>query len=120
MRRHFERPILRAVLPGAFMIIFLICTTSFAVALILGGGPRATTVELAIYQAFRFEFDLGRAAMLGLVQAAICVAAGLLGSGLMRGGEMGAGWTVRRWHGPGIRFGRGLSMARRSSGRGRS
>jgi thiamine transport system permease protein len=78
MRRHFERPILRAVLPGAFMIVFLICTTSFAVALILGGGPRATTVELAIYQAFRFEFDLGRAAMLGLVQAAICVAAGLI------------------------------------------
>jgi thiamine transport system permease protein len=81
MRRHFERPILRAVLPGAFMIIFLICTTSFAVALILGGGPRATTVELAIYQAFRFEFDLGRAAILGLVQVAICVVAGLLGSG---------------------------------------
>jgi thiamine transport system permease protein len=91
MRRHFERPILRAVLPGAFMIIFLICTTSFAVALILGGGPRATTVELAIYQAFRFEFDLGRAAMLGLVQAGICVAAGLIALSLMRGGEMGGG-----------------------------
>jgi thiamine transport system permease protein len=91
MRRHFERPILRSVLPGAFMIVFLICTTSFAVALILGGGPRATTVELAIYQAFRFEFDLGRAAMLGLIQAAICVAAGVLALGLMRGGEMGAG-----------------------------
>jgi thiamine transport system permease protein len=73
------------------MIVFLICTTSFAVALILGGGPRATTVELAIYQAFRFEFDLGRAAMLGLIQAAICVAAGLVALGLMRGGEMGAG-----------------------------
>jgi thiamine transport system permease protein len=91
MRRHFERPILRSVLPGAFMIVFLICTTSFAVALILGGGPRATTVELAIYQAFRFEFDLGRAAMLGLIQAAICVAAGVLALGLMRGGEMGTG-----------------------------
>ncbi len=91
MRRHFERPILRGVLPGAFMIIFLICTTSFAVALILGGGPRATTVELAIYQAFRFEFDLGRAAMLGLIQAAICVAAGALALGLMRGGDMGGG-----------------------------
>jgi len=91
MRRHFERPILRAVLPGAFMIIFLICTTSFAVALILGGGPRATTVELAIYQAFRFEFDLGRAALLGLIQAGICVAAGLLALTLMRGGDMGGG-----------------------------
>ena len=43
-------------------VIFVICLTSFAVALTLGGGPRATTIELAIYQAFRFEFDLARAA----------------------------------------------------------
>ena len=60
--RHMERPMLRNVAPGAFLVIFLISTTSFAVALTLGGGPRATTVELAIYQAFLFEFDLGRAA----------------------------------------------------------
>ncbi|QBY02111.1 thiamine/thiamine pyrophosphate ABC transporter permease ThiP [Rhodophyticola sp. CCM32] len=76
--RHFEWPMLRATAPGAFLVIFLICTTSFAVALTLGGGPNATTVELAIYQAFRFDFDLGRAAMLGLVQVAICAVAGLL------------------------------------------
>lgn len=75
--QHFEWPMLRAVVPGAALIIFLICTTSFAVALILGGGPRATTVELAIYQAFRFDFDLGRAALLGLVQVAICAIAAL-------------------------------------------
>ncbi|MGR3468780.1 MAG: thiamine/thiamine pyrophosphate ABC transporter permease ThiP [Shimia sp.] len=67
-----ERPLLREVLPGAFVVIFLLCLTSFAVALTLGGGPRATTVELAIYEAFRFEFDLGRAAWLGLIQVAIC------------------------------------------------
>ncbi len=76
--RHMEWPMLRAVCPGAFLVIFLICTTSFAVALTLGGGPSATTVELAIYQAFRFEFDLARAALLGLVQVAICVVAGLM------------------------------------------
>ncbi|MDG3041180.1 thiamine/thiamine pyrophosphate ABC transporter permease ThiP [Roseicyclus marinus] len=91
MRRHFERPLLRAVLPGAALLIFLICTTSFAVALILGGGPRATTVELAIYQAFRFDFDLGRAAALGLVQVAICFGAGALAFGAIRGRELGTG-----------------------------
>ncbi|MCU4651663.1 thiamine/thiamine pyrophosphate ABC transporter permease ThiP [Roseibacterium sp. SDUM158016] len=103
MRRHFERPILCAVLPGALTIIFLICATSFAVALILGGGPRATTVELAIYQAFRFDFDLGRAALLGLVQVLICLAAGLLALGLVRGGEMGFGLDrpARPWPGDG-------------------
>jgi thiamine transport system permease protein len=91
MRRQFERPILASVLPGAFAIIFLICASSFAVALILGGGPRATTVELAIYQAFRFEFDLGRAALLGVVQVAICLTAGGLALALARGAEVGAG-----------------------------
>ncbi|MBF9045828.1 ABC transporter permease subunit [Rhodobacterales bacterium LSUCC0031] len=91
MRRHFERPLLRAVLPGAALLIFLICTTSFAVALILGGGPRATTVELAIYQAFRFDFDLGRAALLGLIQVAICVMAGAFAFGAIRRQEVGTG-----------------------------
>lgn len=91
MRRQFERPILRAVLPGAALLIFLICTTSFAVALILGGGPSSTTVELAIYQAFRFDFDLGRAALLGLIQVAICLGAGAMAFGAIRGNELGAG-----------------------------
>lgn len=73
--RHLERPMLRAVLPGVWLAVFLVCLTSFTVALALGGGPRATTVELAIYQAFRFDFDMGRAAALGLVQVALCLAA---------------------------------------------
>ena len=66
--RRIELPMLRSVLPGAFVLVFLLCMTSFAVALTLGGGPRATTVELAIYQALRFDFDLGRAAWLALIQ----------------------------------------------------
>ncbi len=90
-RRHFEWPLLRATLPGAALVIFLICTTSFAVALILGGGPSATTVELAIYQAFRFDFDLGRAALLGVIQVAICVVAGLLAWRLAGASGFGGG-----------------------------
>lgn len=73
--RHLERPMLRAILPGVWLAVFLVCLTSFTVALALGGGPRATTVELAIYQAFRFDFDLGRAATLGLIQVALCLGA---------------------------------------------
>jgi thiamine transport system permease protein len=76
--RHLEWPMLREVVPGAFLVIFLICLTSFAVALTLGGGPRATTVELAIYQAFRFDFDLSKAALLALVQFGLCAAAAAL------------------------------------------
>lgn len=75
--RVVEWPMLREIVPGAVAVIFVICTTSFAVALALGGGPASTTVELAIYQAFRFDFDLGAAARLGLVQFAICALAAL-------------------------------------------
>lgn len=91
MRRHFVWPLLRATLPGAALVIFLICTTSFAVALILGGGPAATTIELAIYQAFQFDFDLGRAALLGMVQVAICLGAGLIVWRFANATELGGG-----------------------------
>nr|WP_325253457.1 thiamine/thiamine pyrophosphate ABC transporter permease ThiP [Amylibacter sp.] len=74
VNRQLERPMLRAAIPGAFLLIFLLCITSFAVALSLGGGPKATTVELAIYQALRFDFDLSKAALLSIIQFALCTA----------------------------------------------
>ncbi|MDE0760373.1 MAG: thiamine/thiamine pyrophosphate ABC transporter permease ThiP [Planktomarina sp.] len=73
-----EWPMLRGAIPGAFVLIFLLCLTSFTVALAVGGGPRGTTIELAIYQAFRFEFDLGKAASLATVQFGICVTVAFL------------------------------------------
>jgi thiamine transport system permease protein len=91
MFRHIERPMLRSVVPGAFLVIFVVCLTSFAVALTLGGGPGATTVELAIYQALRFEFDLGRAAVLAGVQFALCAAVAVAGWGLVTPAAFGAG-----------------------------
>jgi thiamine transport system permease protein len=89
--RHLEWPMLRDVLPGAASIILLICLTSFAVVITLGGGPSATTIELAIYQAVRFEFDLGRAATLASVQLLIGGLAGLVAWGLSRPARFGAG-----------------------------
>lgn len=76
--RHLERPMLRAVIPGAFLLVFLLCISSFAVALALGGGPKATTIELAIYQAIRFDFDLTKASQLAMIQFALCAAIGAL------------------------------------------
>lgn len=104
VRRHLERPMLMRVLPGAALVIFVICTTSFAVALTLGGGPRATTVELAIYQALRFEFDLSRAAFLSLIQLGITVVAAgvLLRIGLNVGFGAGMDLPSRRWDANGV------------------
>jgi thiamine transport system permease protein len=70
--RLIEWPALRTVLPGAAGLVFMLCFTSFAVVLTLGGGPRATTLEVAVYQALRFDFDLGRAVTLALVQLLLC------------------------------------------------
>lgn len=99
VNRHLERPMLRRVIPGALLVIFVICTTSFAVALTLGGGPRATTVELAIYQALRFEFDLSRAAFLSLIQLGITALAAFLTLRFAGTPGFGAGRdrALRRW-----------------------
>ncbi len=97
--RRIEAPMLRGVLPGAFVLVFLLCMTSFAVALTLGGGPRATTVELAIYQAIRFDFDLGRAAWLALIQFGLCASVAALALRFATDVDFGAslGGAVRRW-----------------------
>jgi thiamine transport system permease protein len=89
--RHIELPMLRAVLPGAALAIFLVCLTSFVVALTLGGGPKATTLELAIYQALRFDFDPARAALLAAVQFALCVIAVALAARFTLPFGLGAG-----------------------------
>jgi thiamine transport system permease protein len=89
--RHIEMPMLRALLPGALATVFLICLTSFAVALILGGGPRASTIELGIYQSLRFDFDLGRAARLALVQTGLCLLAVAVIATVWRPTGFGAG-----------------------------
>lgn len=66
--RYVEWPVMRRSLGGIASLIFMLCTTSFTVVLTLGGGPRATTLEVAIYQALHFNFDAGRAVALTVVQ----------------------------------------------------
>ncbi|MEQ9692943.1 thiamine/thiamine pyrophosphate ABC transporter permease ThiP [Shimia sp. SDUM112013] len=108
MWRIIEAPMLRRVAPPAFAVIFALCVSSFAVALTLGGGPKATTVELAIYQAFRFDFDLGRAALLSCVQLILVGSAALVALRLSGQQGFGAGLDrpVKRWDTGG--YGRGV------------
>lgn len=70
--RLIEWPLLRAALPGIAGLVFMLCFASFTVVLTLGGGPAATTIEVAIYQALRFDFEPGRAVVLALVQLVLC------------------------------------------------
>ena len=70
--RFIEWPQLASALTGIASLIFLLCTASFAVVLILGGGPQATTLEVAIYQSLRLDFDPARASILALAQLVTC------------------------------------------------
>lgn len=69
--RFIEWPVMRRILPGVAGLIFMLCATSFTLVLTLGGGPRATTLEVAIYQALRFDFEPPRAIGLALMQIAV-------------------------------------------------
>jgi thiamine transport system permease protein len=73
--RLIEWPAMRAAVPGVAALVFMLCVTSFTIVLLLGGGPAATTLEVAIYQALRFDFDIARAVMLTLIQLALTIAA---------------------------------------------
>lgn len=97
--RLVEKPMLRSVLPGAALAVFLICLTSFTVALTMGGGPRATTLELAIYQSFRMEFDLAHAATLASVQMALSLIASGASLAVATPTAFGAGTdrSIVRW-----------------------
>jgi thiamine transport system permease protein len=69
--RLVEWPALQAALPGISGLVFMLCITSFTIVLTLGGGPAATTLEVAIYQALRFDFDPARAVAMTLLQIAL-------------------------------------------------
>ncbi|MCY1665574.1 thiamine/thiamine pyrophosphate ABC transporter permease [Rhizobium sp. SL86] len=92
--RFVERPALAAVIPGAAGLIFMLCATSFTLVLVLGGGPAATTLEVAIYQSLRFDFDPPRAVMLALLQIAL-TAIILLGLGRFATTDRSAGGEGR-------------------------
>lgn len=76
--RLLEWPLIRAQLPGLASLIFMLCFTSFTTVLALGGGPKSTTLEVAVYQALRFDFDLATAGGLALVQLLLTAALLLL------------------------------------------
>lgn len=67
-----EWPAIRSTIPAISVTIFLLCFTSFAIVLTLGGSPRYNTLEVAIFEAVKLEFDIPRALDLATLQLAIC------------------------------------------------
>ncbi len=76
--RFVEWPALVNGIGGIAALIFMLCATSFTIVLTLGGGPQATTLEVAIYQALKFDYDPPRAVALAGLQIALSIGAFLL------------------------------------------
>lgn len=94
--RFVEWPALRRQIFPVAALIFMLCFSSFAIVLTLGGGPGATTIELAIYQALSYDFDPGLAALLALLQLFCCL--GLLFISQRATKTLPAGYTLNnRW-----------------------
>ena len=72
--RIFFTITLPALLPSiiaAASLIFIFCFMSFAVILVLGGGPEYSTIEVEIYRLARISLDLKAAASLSLAGAVL-------------------------------------------------
>ncbi|WLR92296.1 thiamine/thiamine pyrophosphate ABC transporter permease [Shinella zoogloeoides] len=110
--RLIEWPVIRRVLPGIAGLVFMLCVTSFTIALTLGGGPAASTIEVAIYQALRFDFDPARAVLLAFLQIAVTAILLWLISLLAHPPEEGmtAGRAIRRFDGRRHRLADGLVL----------
>jgi len=97
--RFVEWPYLRRQILPAGALIFMLCFASFATVLSLGGGPQATTIELAIYQALSYDYDLSRAALLAILQLLCCLGLVLLSQKLS--GILPVGHTrALKWRNP--------------------
>ena len=76
--RFIDAPLLKREAPAVAALIFLLCFTSFAVVLALGGGPRCRDAGGRDLRIRPLRRAISPApALLGLVQVAICLAVAL-------------------------------------------
>lgn len=68
---------LRRILPSILsssLLVFLFCFTSFSIILVLGGGPKYTTMEVEIYRRARINMDISGSAAYSIVSIVFCIA----------------------------------------------
>ena len=83
--RTLEWVAIRSTLPRIGITIFLLCFSSFAIVLLLGGSPVYNTLEVALYEAVRIDFDLPAALQIATIQLMISIALLLIASGMPQG-----------------------------------
>ncbi len=80
-----EWPILKQNFFSTFSIIFILCFLSFAIVMTLGGGPKTSTLEVAIYQSVFYELNFNKAIIFSIIQIIICFILLLFGFFKLRG-----------------------------------
>ncbi|MCR4676742.1 MAG: iron ABC transporter permease [Sphaerochaetaceae bacterium] len=81
--KSFTSIILPRILPSALsaaIIVFLYCFTSFAIILVLGGGPQLTTLEVEIYRQARISSNIPMASALSILSTVTVVIVLLINS----------------------------------------
>ena len=68
-----ELPVIKQSLFAVFSIIFSLCFLSFAIVMALGGSPKNSTLEVAIYQYALFDLNFNKAILLSFIQMSICI-----------------------------------------------
>ena len=71
--RTITLPRLRPAILSAASLVFLFCFTSFAIILVLGGGPSLTTTEVEIYRLARISMDTSQACALSLFSMVVAI-----------------------------------------------
>ncbi|MDR3337355.1 MAG: iron ABC transporter permease [Treponema sp.] len=80
-------PICLPSIMAASLLAFLYCFTSFAVVLVLGGGPAVTTLAVEIYRYARLSLDFQSAGVLALIETLIALTVFLAYVFFNRGGK---------------------------------
>ncbi len=71
--RTITLPRLRSAIFSSASLVFLFCFTSFAIILVLGGGPALTTTEVEIYRLAKISMDTGKACALSLFSMVVAI-----------------------------------------------
>ncbi len=93
-----ELPIIKQSLFAIFSIIFSLCFLSFAIVMALGGSPKNSTLEVAIYQYALFDLNFNKAIILSFIQITICITFVLIGFYKFKGSNFFEVSTIKFKH----------------------
>ena len=66
-------PRLAPAILNSAAITFLYCFLSFAIIIVLGGGPQLSTLEVEIFRLTKYRFDLSSAAALAIIETTFTI-----------------------------------------------